>query len=165
MFRLPLNHAQRRQCALCYLSIAVAVALLVGCATDPTSGESPGDARVVRALVTPLIPVARADAERQFADGQVRGTLDASGKWRARAEISHPRLRCATYQLEMNFGVGDAACNSVAWETVPVMLPSRRQCNNATLIHSGEGVLDLPPDRIRALNCVRVAVRCTGHCG
>jgi hypothetical protein len=149
------------------VAVSVVIGMLGGCATEQASDVTPSAEApsVVRALVQPLEPPRGTAGEREFTAGSSRGALDAAGNWRLRAEISHPRIRCATYQVGMRFGVGDAACETVDWQTGPTLLPSRTQCNNATLIHSGEGLLDLPSNQIRALNCVRVSVQCSGTCG
>lgn len=149
------------------LAAAIAIVLLGGCATQqaPNASSNAAEPRVVRMLVRPLAQPSGADDEREFTGGSIRGALDAAGKWRVRGEVSHPRLRCATYQLGVRFGIGDAACDAVEWRAAPAPLPSRRQCNDATLIHGGEGVLNLPPNQISALDCVRVTVQCTGACG
>ena len=95
-----------------------------------------GEPRIVRQVDLQLRPGASDDGERVFRDASLRGTATASGAWRVRAEIVHPRLRCASYQLGLRFGSGDAACEDVDWRTGNDFLPSRTQCNNATLIHS-----------------------------
>jgi len=77
----------------------------------------------------------------------------------------HPRLRCASYAVGVRFGSGDADCSDVDWQTSAEFLPTRRPCNNATVIHSGEGVVGRSADMIQTLSCARVMVRCTGACG
>lgn len=93
------------------------------------------------------------------------GGSGADGAWRVRAEIMHPRLRCASYAVGVRFGSGDADCSDVDWQTSAEFLPTRRPCNNATVIHSGEGVVGRSADMIQTLSCARVMVRCTGACG
>ncbi|WP_295884614.1 hypothetical protein [uncultured Thiohalocapsa sp.] len=147
--------------------LAAMVLCLTGCAQQETAGggDQSGEPRIVRQIERPLLPATGGDADRAFLGGFARGSLDADGTWQVRADIMHPRLRCATYSVGVRFGSGDAACDEVQWQTDAEFLPARRQCNNASAIHSGQGRLDLPPEAIAALSCARVMVRCTGACG
>jgi len=153
--------------ALPMLVAAAVMTAISGCAAPdrPDGASQSGEPRIVRQVDLQLRPGASDDGERVFRDASLRGTATASGAWSVRAEIVHPRLRCASYQLGLRFGSGDAACEDVDWRTGNDFLPSRTQCNNATLIHSGDGSIDLPPEELGALNCVRAIVRCTGACG
>ncbi|MGD8275900.1 MAG: hypothetical protein PVJ30_08055 [Thiohalocapsa sp.] len=73
----------------------------------------------------------------------------------------HPRLRYATYAFGARCGSGDDACGDVDWQTAAEFLPSPRHCNNATVIHSGEGSVDRSPEVVGTWNCARVVVRGT----
>lgn len=153
------------------LTAALFLGGATGCSTqqssDGTSGS--GEPRVIRQADLRLLPTATEPDVRAFTDGSIRGSLDvagdAAGDWRVRGQIDHPRLRCATYRMSLRFGSGDGACETVDWLTPALPLPGRKQCNNATLIHSGDGSVDITPDRLGALNCVRVTLQCTGACG
>lgn len=149
------------------LAAAIVIALLVGCTTQQTPDQNANGAepRVMRQVVLPLLSANGQGGARVFSDSSVRGTLASSGDWRVRGEITHPRLRCGTYRMGLQFGRGDGACNAPTWRTQTTLLPARVQCNNATLVHSGEGSVDLAPEALRALDCVRVVVQCTGTCG
>jgi hypothetical protein len=113
----------------------------------------------------PLRPAEQGAESRVFAGNLAQGSLSASGRWQARAEIGHARLRCASYGLGIRFGAGNADCSQVDWTTSTDWAADRRQCNSATLIHRSDGRLDLPPEELRALSCVRIAIRCRGACG
>ncbi len=157
-----------RQAVIPGLISAIAMAALSSCALQQEAAESEavsGEPRIVRQVDRPLSPGTGGDGERMFRDNFVRGTLSASGHWQLRGEVVHPRLRCASYQFGLRFGNGDASCDDTDWSAGLELLPSRLQCNNATVIHSGEGTIGVPPEEISALNCVRVVVRCTGACG
>lgn len=145
---------------------AALVLALTGCAQQetPAGAAQSDEPRIVRQIDRPLLPAA-ADGERAFRDGFARGALSADGAWRVRAEIMHPRLRCASYAVGVRFGSGDDGCTDVDWQTDAEFLPSHRQCNNAGVIHSGVGSVDLAPEAIDALTCARVMVSCTGACG
>jgi hypothetical protein len=149
------------------LTAALVVAIAAGCSTKQASEGAPdaGEPRVVRQMDIPLLPSAAGADVRRFSDGAIRGDLDATGNWQVRGEIEHPRLRCATYRMSLRFGIGEGGCNAVEWLTPAVSLPSRKQCNNATLIHSGNGLVELSQERLDALSCVRVTLQCSGGCG
>jgi hypothetical protein len=143
------------------------MASLWGCVPQEAADgvTASGEPSIVRQIDRPLLPEVDEEGGRAFRDGFVRGILTASGRWEVRGEIAHPRLRCASYQLGLRFGIGDEGCAVVDWQTGAAFLPSRMQCNNAMVIHSGEGSIGLSPAEVSALNCVRVMVRCTGACG
>jgi hypothetical protein len=141
-----------------------------GCASDPTSrGDDPQDApRIVQETRLPL-QAERADArpaERRwtFTGPSAQGSLDASGAWSLRAEIEHRRLRCATYEAGIRVGRGNASCENVEWLTAPQFGAERLQCNQATVVHTGSGSVDLPPSTVGNVNCVGVLWRCRGAC-
>ncbi len=141
-----------------------------GCASDQTSrGDDPQDApRIVQETRLPL-QAERADArpaERRwtFTGPSAQGSLDASGAWSLRAEIEHRRLRCATYEAGIRLGRGNASCENVEWLTAPQFGAERLQCNQATVVHTGSGSVDLPPSTVGNVNCVGVLWRCRGAC-
>lgn len=148
----------------------IAMVLAAGCATP---GSNPGSAdrqtpRVLTLADLPLAPAAAGGPDgagaRPFGSGPIQGRLDASGAWRLRGEITHRRLRCATYELGLIAGRGDTSCNGVDWATEPAYATRLTHCNAATRIHSGGGDLGLRGTAVESLNCVRVVTRCTGAC-
>lgn len=157
-----------RQPAQLNLLTLVACFALAGCAADDAlrPDSPPERARIVRQVDLPL------REQRPSSDGEVasktfqarglEGWLTANHSWRLRAEVGHGRLRCATYEIGIQFGSGDAACSAVSWQTAPAFGSRQIQCNAATRIHSGGGELDLQPGAFEGLNCVRVLVRCAG---
>lgn len=167
MIALHSRGKRTSRAALFCFGAAAVLALMSGCAATekPGSESAAGEPRVVRQIDLPLLPAAGNDGERVFRGRGVSGSLTASGQWRVRGEVVHSRLRCATYQWGLRFGSGDASCTDVDWRTDVELLQSRVQCNNATLIHTGEGAVDLPPKQLGELNCVRATVRCSGACG
>jgi hypothetical protein len=139
-----------------------------GCATDEAAlSEGAQDApRIVQDTTVPLraARTGPSPAQRQwtFAAPSIGGSLDGSGAWSLRAEIDHPRLRCATYEAGIRVGRGNSSCDAVEWLTAPQFGPERLQCNQATAVHAGNGRLDLPQGAIGSINCVGVVVRCRG---
>lgn len=149
------------------LMLAVAIAATACATTEPTTGDASADAsRVVAQTLLPLrgdqLALPAGDARRTFAAPTIEGWLDRSGTWSLRAEVEHPRLRCATYETGIRLGRGDAACNQVEWQSGPDFATRRLHCNGATLVHSGGGRVELPQRAIDQANCVGVLVRCSG---
>jgi hypothetical protein len=147
-----------------------ALILIAGCATEDASltGAAQSKPRIVRQTDLPLLPAAEPagteGGEKAFGAGPTRGWVKASGDWSFTTQVTHSRLRCATYQAGIQLGNGDASCSRVGWLTSPVYGAKRTQCNGATLIHSGGGKIAFPKDPADPPNCVRVIVRCTGAC-
>jgi hypothetical protein len=139
-----------------------------GCATDEAARSDGAEesSRIIQETRLPL-NTARAGAkpaERRwtFETRSIQGSLDGSGAWSLRAEIDHPRLRCATYEAGIRVGRGDASCNNVEWLTAPQFGPERLQCNQAAAVHAGSGRFDLPQGASGGISCVGVVVRCRG---
>ena len=148
----------------------VAVVLSAGCAsqgTDPSAaaGQEP---RVMALTDLSLASAAAGGSEeagaRTFGSGPIQGRVDASGTWSLRGEITHRGLRCATYELGLIAGRGDASCTQVDWVTEADFATRLTHCNAATRIHSGGGNLGLRGPGVESINCVRVVIRCTGAC-
>jgi len=152
------------------LLLIIGLLAVGGCATDEAArSDGAQDApRIIQETKLPLSAVRQGaqPAERRwtFTTQSIQGSLDASGAWSVRAEIDHPRLRCATYEAGIRVGHGDSSCDNVEWLTAPQFGPERRQCNQATVVHSGTGRIDLPQGASGRINCVGVVVRCSGAC-
>jgi len=152
------------------LLVIAGLLAIAGCATDEAAlSEGSQDApRIIQETKLPLSAVRQGaqPAERRwtFTTQSIQGSLDGSGAWSLRAEIDHPRLRCATYEAGIRVGRGDSSCNNVEWLTAPQFGPERRQCNQATVVHSGTGRIDLPQGASGRINCVGVVLRCSGAC-
>jgi hypothetical protein len=150
------------------LLLIIGLLAIGGCATDEAAlSEGSQDApRIIQETRLPL-RTERAGAqaaERRwtFTGPSIQGSVDGSGAWSLRAEIDHPRLRCATYEAGVRVGRGDASCDNVEWLTAPQFGPERLQCNQATTVHAGNGRFDLPQSALGGINCVGVVVRCRG---
>lgn len=158
--------------SIAWLALSIAAAGAGGCAssgenTDGAREESSGDAsRVVRQVAMPLRKVdVPQGSDAVFEAAWVNGTLAADGGWRLRADVPHPRLMCARYEVGVRFGTGNRDCSEFTAQTPLNFGPQRRQCNGATLIHSSRGTLSLPAAEQRRLNCAEVRIRCRGACG
>lgn len=152
------------------LLLIVALVAMGGCASDEiarTEGSEDA-ARIIRETRLPLHTeqLGGQPTERRwtFTTQSIQGSLAGSGAWSLRAEIDHPRLRCATYAPGIRGGRGDTSCDNVQWLTAPQFGRDRRQCNQATLVHTANGRFDLPPGATDSINCVGIVLRCSGAC-
>ncbi len=156
--------------ATLFLIAVIAGFLIAGCTSDgPTRVGGTDDApRIVAEVDLPLQEAAPSQASsptrKAFEARPFRGWLDETGAWALRAEVHHPRLRCATYETGIRFGVGDASCANARWLSNTTYGTRQTQCNGATRVHANEGQLDPPLTALGAVNCVRVLVRCFGAC-
>lgn len=147
------------------------VCLLAACVvTDPKKSASTDSApaaqsRVLQVMELPIrLPQLVTEGEpirRTFQDFNVSGWLDEKGNWSIRSEVSHGRIRCATYETGVQLGKGRSACSNVEWLT-PVKFVTRvRHCNSAVRIHTGGGRFH-DAEVVETANCARVVVRCEG---
>ena len=147
--------------------------LLASCATvdqQRSAGEAdqsePG--RIVRqfqtSLETPQASVDGEPARRAFQGNGVQGWLDETGAWRIRAEIHHQRLRCGVYETGIQLGRGTPGCSNVEWLTGVDYGTRLRHCNSAFRAHGGGGQFPEAKNRLQAMTCVRIVVRCEGIC-
>jgi hypothetical protein len=152
------------------LLLIVALLAMAACASDEIartdgSEDAPPILRETRLpLHTQRVGSQSNERHGTFATRSIQGSLDGSGSWSLRAEIDHPRLRCATYAPGVRVGRGDIACENVQWLTAPQFGRDRRQCNQATLVHTANGRFDLPPGATDSINCVGIVLRCSGAC-
>jgi hypothetical protein len=146
--------------------------LLASCAVDEpleTVSESrPAGYRIVNIVDVPLNPTSRPGGEqgpaREFQRRDTLGWIRETGAWNIRAAVTHPRLRCATYETGIQLGAGNRACYEVRWLTNVEFGTRQTQCNNATLVHTGGGKLADGRSIFDASTCVRVVTRCVGPC-
>ena len=146
------------------------VCLLTACASTSETGggtDSPADFRVVATRNLPLAPpssLGQGQRVRVYGSRNNGGNLTEEGFWSITKKVAHTRLLCATYETGVQFGRGDAACSNVNWLTDVDYVTRHKQCNSATMIHSGSGAVG---DRKRVFdqsNCVRMVTRCRGRC-
>lgn len=149
------------------------VCLLVSCAVNdqqpPDAGQGQsGQGRIVRQVELPLRSSAHSPegqpARRSFEAKGTQGWLDASGAWQINREVHHGRLRCGSYETGIQLGRGNPACSSVEWLTNVEYATRLRHCNSASRVHAGGGSFSHVADRLEAVSCVRIVVRCEGTC-
>ena len=86
------------------------------------------------------------------------------GTFQLEAEIKHGWLLCGTYQVGINFGIGSPACTNVSWIGSPRYVTSRKQCNNAWMVHSGSDIEPEVVGNFTEITCAQLLIKCTGKC-
>ncbi|MDX1375889.1 MAG: hypothetical protein R3357_10025 [Burkholderiales bacterium] len=99
-----------------------------------------------------------------FDFGGSRATLRPKGEWTIEGSVAHRGLLCGEYALGIRFGIGRPGCANVAWLTDVTYASARRQCNNATVEHSGGGVQPELAGSFGQVSCAERVIRCTGIC-
>jgi hypothetical protein len=90
--------------------------------------------------------------------------LRENGEFGLEAEIKHNGLLCGDYEVGISFGIGSPACSNVSWITEPYYISSKKQCNNAWMIHAGGGVVADVTDDFAQISCAQLLIKCTGKC-
>ena len=70
-----------------------------------------------------------------FNFGNAEASLTPEGKWFIKGQVQHNRIRCATYQLGVRFGVGEKGCTNVNWIGDFEYGTNVKHCNSASLQH------------------------------
>jgi hypothetical protein len=147
--------------------LPVLVSLLAAC-TAPD--EQPEDSyRVVNRVDIELRPmderVEDQSFRRAFDQRDIEGSFTESGAWSIKGVAEHNRLRCGIYEMGLQIGTGAPACTAVKWLNDIQYRTRERQCNSASLLHSGGGNMSLSREQLASATCVRIVTRCSGTCG
>lgn len=142
--------------------LAAAVALAATAAVADDWQIMSRDTAAVRPAVdfTTDLRSARVD----FSAFDFRGFLLGDGSWQVSSPVTHNALRCGTYEVGVRFGAGNPGCTDVRWLSDPVFLGPRRQCNAATVIHTGGETSPQLGSQLPSITCVERIVRCVGTC-
>lgn len=116
------------------------------------------------ARAAPTDSVVRVPERLDFNFGELRLWLRKTGAWQIEGEVSHRGLLCGTYEVGIRFGAGNPGCANVSWLSGVRYATSRRQCNNATVIHTGGDVQDELAAPFPTITCAERVIRCTGNC-
>ncbi|HED17317.1 MAG TPA: hypothetical protein ENI64_10960 [Gammaproteobacteria bacterium] len=143
------------------VTCAVLLMLGVSWSTQAISAEKSDQAAVSKNMHMAMPGDPRS---HEFAFGQGKVLLDASGGWTVDAWIHHAGLFCGTYRIGVQFGVGTQGCQGVSWLEQPVFVTRHKQCNNAITHHSGFGETPGLADQFKDISCARRIVRCSGKC-
>lgn len=99
-----------------------------------------------------------------FDFGDIKAWVRDGGQWYIQGHVQHSRLRCANYRLGIQFGKGDFSCSQVSWLTQAVYVTNRKQCNSASVQHSGGDTDSKIPKVFAEINCAKALIQCDGAC-
>jgi len=149
------------------LIVLATAMLLVGC-TKPTA-QPESSYRIMQRTEIPLQPMVQPPEgqpfRRSFDQRDNEGWISDDGRWSVTGVVDHTHFRCGTYEVGIQLGRGVSACAQPEWFNEPQYGTRERQCNSASLIHTGGATLPVSREQVIAANCVRVLVRCSGTCG
>ncbi|WP_455209919.1 hypothetical protein [Kaarinaea lacus] len=94
----------------------------------------------------------------------LKAWLRDNGDFLLEGYIRHNHFRCGTYQLGIQFGIGDG-CVNVEWLATPVFVSRHRQCNQAVLHHDGTGNVPEAAAKFSEVTCAQLHIKCDGVCG
>ena len=155
----------RGRCGLC---TALLISILLSACSAPTA-QPEGSYRIVNRVDIDLRPVKEMDGDasfrRSFERRDIEGGFTESGAWTVKGVVPHTRLLCGIYEMGLQVGRGEPACTAVEWYSDIQFRTRERQCNSASILHSGRGTLPLSREQLINANCVRVVTRCSGSCG
>jgi len=103
-------------------------------------------------------------AQLVFDFGGSKASLGPKGDWTVEGRVNHRGFFCAEYSLGVRFGIGKPGCSNVAWLTSVDYVTSLRQCNSASLDHSGGDVQPELAESFARISCAERVVRCNGVC-
>jgi hypothetical protein len=147
-----------------FLMLLLASPAMFAAAQDPfqsktTYGREQAQARPIGNVSVVLRP-----SQINFNFGGGSASLSPKGEWTVEARVRHNGLLCADYSVGMRFGIGRPGCSNVAWLTDVTYVTNQRQCNNATVDHSGGDVQPQLADSFTQITCAERVTRCTGLC-
>jgi hypothetical protein len=119
-------------------------------ATEPRRGSDIGGAQ----------SLARLD----FYYGDIRAWLLQDGNWHIEGSVQHRGALCGTYQLGIQFGIGNPGCANVEWIGMPIYVTKRRQCNSALIMHVGGDQNHSAADAFDQISCAQRLINCSGRC-
>jgi hypothetical protein len=153
-----MRRAKRLAVALASFAALSALAA-ADCAADETTRSATAPARRIGAESVVLKP-----QRLEFNFGRGTASLSPKGEWTVEGRVNHNGLLCAEYSVGVRFGIGKPDCSNVTWLTKVTYVTSQRQCNNATLDHTGGDVQPRLADSFAQISCAERVVRCTGLC-
>ena len=152
----------RPACPLAAVIVPLAALLLFAAgesAAQATYNRTTAPARAIGGGSVVLKP-----QQLDFNFGGSKASLSPKGEWTIEGSVAHRGLLCGEYSLGIRFGIGRPGCSNVAWLTDVTYATAQRQCNNATLQHSGGDVQAELADSFAQITCAERVIRCTGIC-
>ena len=103
-------------------------------------------------------------ARLDFFFGDIQAWLLQDGNWHIEGNIQHHGVRCGTYELGIQFGIGAPGCANVEWIGRPAYVTHRRQCNSALMTHAGGDQNPTAAYEFDQINCAQRLINCSGKC-
>lgn len=100
----------------------------------------------------------------EFGGDEFKGWLRKDGEWFVEGDVRHFGLLCADYEMGLRFGAGSPGCANVEWLSEVRYATRRKQCNGATVRHSGSDTEPALADQFAKITCAERVIRCTGNC-
>lgn len=100
----------------------------------------------------------------EFGTSEFKGWLRANGEWYVEGEVPHLGLLCADYEMGLRFGAGAPGCGNVTWLSEEHYATRRKQCNGASVKHTGGATEPELAAIFGKITCVERIVRCSGNC-
>jgi hypothetical protein len=149
-------------------TLATSFAIMLACSASAQDDEDPN----IRRSNAPAVPAASIAADGridrlEFDFGRNRGKawLARKGELYIETWVQHRGFLCATYEVGVRFGHGDPGCANVQWLAPAKYVTSRRQCNNAVVLHvGGDTDVELTAE-FDQVTCAQRMIRCvSGNC-
>jgi len=147
------------------LIVLLATPALFAAAQDPFQSKTTYSRAQAQARAIGNVSVVLRPSQLSFDfGGGSRTSLSPKGEWSVEARVRHNGLLCADYSVGVRFGIGRPGCSNVAWLTDVTYVANQRQCNNATVDHSGGDVQPQLEGSFTQITCAERVTRCIGLC-
>jgi len=146
------------------LILLLATPALFAVAQDPFQNKTTYSRTQAQARPVGNVSVVVRPSQINFNFGAGQASLTPKGEWTVEARVRHNGLLCADYSVGVRFGIGRPGCSNVAWLTDVTYVTNQRQCNNATVDHSGGDVQPQLADSFTQISCAERVTRCIGLC-
>ncbi len=158
-FMISYATLRRTATAACLFLAAVFAYSPTGRAADDLTRHASAPTR------TALADQAVGKRERlEFGTDEFKGWLRNDGEWFVEGDVRHLGLLCADYEMGLRFGAGSPGCANVEWLSEVRYATRRKQCNGATVKHSGSDTEPALSAQFAKITCAERVIRCTGNC-
>jgi len=146
------------------LFVLLATRVAFATAQDPFQSKTTYSRAQAQARPVGNVSVVVRPSQINFNFGEGQASLNPKGEWNVEARVHHNGLLCADYSVGVRFGIGRPGCSNVAWLTDVTYVTNLRQCNNATVDHSGGDVQSQLSGSFAQITCAERVTRCIGLC-
>jgi hypothetical protein len=100
----------------------------------------------------------------EFGSTDFKGWVRKDGEWYIEGDVNHLGLVCADYEMGVRFGAGAPGCGNVEWLSEVRYATRRKQCNGATVKHTGGATEPELAGLFGKITCAERVIRCSGNC-